>query len=125
MIAVAVVGILLAIAVPNYQDHMRRAARSAGQAYLSDLAQREELIFQDTRAYSAATAGPPVFPPPMPSDVALRYSAPTFVITPPAPGAPAGYTITLAPLPGGLLATDGSLTINNLGVRQRGGANNW
>lgn len=119
MIAVVIMGILMAIAVPAYQDYLRRGARSAGQAYLSDLAQREELLFQDARAYSDLTADAR-----MPSDVALRYAIPTFTITAPAAGVPASYTITMVPKPG-LLATDGTLTIDSLGARKRGGTIDW
>lgn len=118
MIAVAVIGILLAIAIPNYQEYLRKAARSAGQTYLSDLAQRQELRFQDARTYSDQATDFPTMPP----DVALRYSAPTFAKTdfdPGPPPEPASFTITMVPS-AGLLATDGTLTINNLGVRKRG-----
>lgn len=119
MIVVAIIGILLSIAIPEYRDYLRRGARSAAQAYLSDLAQRQELRYQDARLYSSVAADFPGLPP----DLVSRYSAPTFVTVPPAAGVPASYTITLAPLPG-LMAADGTLTINNQGARKRG-AYDW
>lgn len=119
MIAVAIIGILLSIAIPEYRDYLRRGARSAAQAYLSDLAQRQELRFQDARLYSNVAAD---FPP-LPPDLASRYSAPAFVAVAPAAGVPASYTITLVPQ-SGLMAADGTLTINNQGVRKRG-AYDW
>jgi len=56
MITVAIIAILTAIAYPSYVDHVRRATRSQGQQYLMDLAQRQEQVFLDQRAYAATPA---------------------------------------------------------------------
>lgn len=122
MIAVAVLGILLAIAIPNYQEHLRRAARVAGQTYLSDLAQRQELRFQDARVYSDQTIDFINATTPMPSDVASRYSLPVFVKVDPAVGTLASFTITMTPISGGMLSNDGPLCIHSSGIRRRGSA---
>lgn len=42
MIAVAIIGILSAIAVPSYQKYVREARRADGQALLLDLQQKQE-----------------------------------------------------------------------------------
>ena len=55
MITVVIVTILTAVALPSYQDHVRRAARSAGQQFLLDLAQRQEQYFLDVRWYADGT----------------------------------------------------------------------
>ena len=52
MIAAAVIGILLAIAVPNYQDYIRKASRSAAQSELIELAAMQEKIFLNSSAYA-------------------------------------------------------------------------
>ena len=121
MIAVAIIGILLSIAIPSYKDYMIRGARSAAQTYLSDLAQRQELIFQDARAYSSTVGDFPTIPP----DIASRYQAPTFAATPPASGVPATYTITLKPIVGGMMKNDGDLVVDSKGSRKRIGYDDW
>lgn len=114
MIAVAIIGILMAIAIPNYQDYLRKAARSAGQSYLSDLAQRQELRFQDARVYSDLASDFPTRSP----EVASRYAAPVFTKVDPAAGTLGSFTITLTPLDG-LLTGDGDLFIDSTGKRVR------
>jgi len=53
-IAVAVVGILLAIAVPSYQEHVIRTRRSEGQALLMEVAARLERCYTRHAAYDHA-----------------------------------------------------------------------
>jgi len=113
MIVVGIIAILAAIALPNYSAYVKRAARVSAENYLSDLAQREELRFQNTRTYSA-TAGN--FPG-MPGDVSQRYQAPVLSITP-VSGLPA-FQITLMPIVGGAQDGDGWLYIDSVGGRYR------
>ena len=40
MIVVVIISILAAIAVPSYNEYARRSARTLGQNYLAELAQR-------------------------------------------------------------------------------------
>jgi len=53
MIAVAVVGILAAIAYPSYQDSVRKARRADAKSALLDAAQREERFFTENNQYTA------------------------------------------------------------------------
>ena len=107
MIAMAVIGILSAIALPSYNEYMRRAARAGGQNYLADVAQRQELFFQNNRTYATTTgnlnAG-------MPGDVAQRYNPPVIVVN---AGPPPSFTITMLPLATGLLGGEGVVTLTN------------
>lgn len=57
MITVAIVGILAAIALPSYQDSIRKGRRADAQAYLMDLAQRQQQYLLDNRTYSMTVAG--------------------------------------------------------------------
>lgn len=116
MIVVVVVGILAAIAYPSYQQYLVRGYRSAGQQFLLDLAQRQEQYLLDQRQY-ATVLGAGGLIATVPPEVVARYQAPVFNV--PAAATPPSYTITLTPLPGGLLASDSALVINSLGERWR------
>jgi type IV pilus assembly protein PilE len=52
MIVVAIVGILAAIALPNYADYIKRGKIIAATTALSDARQRTEQQFLDTRTYA-------------------------------------------------------------------------
>jgi type IV pilus assembly protein PilE len=56
MIAVAVIGILASIALPSYQDHVRRSARAQAQACMSQVAQALERIRTGNLRYDAGNA---------------------------------------------------------------------
>lgn len=51
MIAVAVLGIIAAIAIPNYQAYVADGRRTDGQAALMDAAQRLERCYSGSMAY--------------------------------------------------------------------------
>lgn len=51
MIVVAVIGILAGIAYPNYSEYVKRGNRSEGQAFLNDVAARQERYFAQNNAY--------------------------------------------------------------------------
>ena len=51
ILGMVVIGILAAIAIPNYSEYVMRGHRSAAQAYISDLASRQSQFFLDRRRY--------------------------------------------------------------------------
>lgn len=51
MIVVVILGIISAIALPSYQEHVRRANRSEGMAFLQDVAARQERYFAQNNTY--------------------------------------------------------------------------
>lgn len=51
MIVVAIIGILAAIAIPNYTEHITRSRIIDGVATLSEMRSRMEQRFNDTRSY--------------------------------------------------------------------------
>jgi len=57
MIVILIVGILVAIAYPSYQEHVTRARRTDGQTALLDLASRLERYYSERNTYQTATIG--------------------------------------------------------------------
>ncbi len=51
MIAVAIVGIITAVAIPNYRDYVTRSRVPEATAGLGDIRVRMELFYQDNRTY--------------------------------------------------------------------------
>ncbi|MCW2294385.1 type IV pilus assembly protein PilE [Pseudomonas sp. BIGb0408] len=56
MVVVVIVGILAAIAYPNYTQYVQRGHRTEGQALLNDAAARQERYFNQNNAYVTAAA---------------------------------------------------------------------
>lgn len=52
MITVAIVGIIAAIALPNYTEYVKRASRAEAVASLLDAANKQEQFFVDNREYT-------------------------------------------------------------------------
>lgn len=75
MLAVAIIGILMAVAMPAYQEYLRRANQSAAKAVLMEVSSRQEQYLMKAGSYSASyTATGCVF-----GD--LAYTVPTEVCT--------------------------------------------
>ena len=122
MIAVAIIGILVAVAYPSYQGQMRKANRAAAQGFMLDVATRQQQMLMDLRQYidvtatanfpntpTAASPGLNLSVPPKASanydfavDADNTVSPPTFIITATAKGAQ---------------APDGDITLNAAGTK--------
>jgi len=116
MITVAIIAILASIAYPSYQQYIIRSKRSAAQAQMMDIANRQQQFLLANRSYATkdalAASGYT-----LPAEVAANY----------------GYTITLqyagTQVPSFLLTfsptgsqqRDGDLTLNNQGVKTPAG----
>ena len=115
MIAVAIVGILAAIAIPSYQRYVVRGNRGEAQSYLMDAAQRQQQFLMDSRAYAAD--------PPTLNDVATAHVTQFYTITfatdatglACAPATPPCFLLTATPKAGTMQATDPVLTIDSSG----------
>jgi type IV pilus assembly protein PilE len=80
LIAVAIVGILSAIAIPNYQDYVTRGKFSEAHSALAAQGVRMEQYFQDNRTYvGACTAGTAA--PPMTNTANYTFTCPTLTAT--------------------------------------------
>jgi type IV pilus assembly protein PilE len=118
MIVVVVVGIIAAIAIPQYSQYVVRGNRAAAQSFMLDVSNREKQYLLDARSYadSLATLGmtPPV-------EVSRNY---TITISAPA-GTPPTYTITATPVVGSKQENDGNLTLDDTGAKTHGAATTW
>ncbi|MET3378033.1 MULTISPECIES: type IV pilin protein [Variovorax] len=110
MITVAIVAILAAIALPSYRQYIVRSKRSAAQAQMMDIANRQQQFLLANRNYAdktALTASGYA----LPAEVNSNYSYDIVLSTTGVPG----YTLTLTPIGG--QTGDGALTLNSDGVK--------
>lgn len=56
MIAVAVIAILVAIALPSYQSYIRKGKRAVAQSFVSQISLKEEEYFAHMRSYTGTIA---------------------------------------------------------------------
>ena len=115
MIVVAVVAILAAIALPSYQQYIRKAKRAVAQQYMMEIASRQEQYRLDRFQYLLTESGLGTT---MPNEISGKY---TFVISSNT-NPPRDFTIT-ATAQGDQLADGGPLTLTNTGVK--GPADLW
>jgi len=111
MIVVAIIGILAAIGIPQYQQYVMKGNRAAAQSFMMDVASRQEQYLLDARAYAPdlGTLGLGT----LPSDVAKHY---TMSMNVPG-GTPPTFTVTATPIPTKPQASDGILTLNDVGAK--------
>jgi len=114
MIAVAVVAILAMIAIPTYTSQVVKGRRSAAEAVLLDIAQRQQQYLIDARAYAASVAALGTT---TPANVSAYYT----VTTVPAAGPPPTFTATATPIAGTSQAGDVTLGIDNTGAKTPAG----
>lgn len=114
MIAVVIVGILAAIAIPSYSNYVARGNRSAAESYILGAANKQEQYMLDARQYATTLAllNLSTAPTEVSSNYAISISADNSA-TPPT------YTITATPT-GSQASRDtqcGNLTINQSGTK--------
>lgn len=122
MIAVAIIGILAAIAYPSYRDHVLRTHRTTAQGCLMELAQWMERFYTTNLRYDQTANGVAVALPQTQcrTDIAAHYTI-SFSENPTA------TTFTLQAVPQGAQASDacGTLTLDQAGVRTPATAGCW
>jgi type IV pilus assembly protein PilE len=115
MITVAIIGILAAVALPSYRQYVIRANRSAAQAEMMDIANREQQFLLANRAYASKTtleaSGYA-----LPTTVSAKYSYSIVLNTDLAtPSTVPSFTITFTA--GGTQSSDGDLTLDSTGTK--------
>lgn len=111
MVTIAIIGILAAIALPNYSKYVARARRADAQSFLLEVAQRQQQYLLDARSYApdVATLGISV-----PKPVASYYAV---TLSPATPTLPPSFVATATPIPGTAQQNDGALSIDNAGAK--------
>ncbi len=110
MITVVIIGILAGIALPGYQNSVRKSHRSAAQAEMLDIANREQQFLLANRSYTATLSSLGYS---IPDDVAARYTC-TVAVT--SSGLP---TFTISCVPTSLQSATGvgTLTLDSTGAK--------
>lgn len=106
MIAIAIIGILAAVALPAYQDYVKRGRIAEPVSALSDMRVKMEQYYQDNRSYTVAgagdscgTPGSSIAPKPVDTDF-WTYTCPTkssdeYVVQADGKGSMAGFKYTI------------------------------
>jgi len=123
MMVIVIVGILAAIGYPSYQAFIVKANRAEAKSYLMNIAQKQQLYFNDSRTYAEdaeelkSTA---------PDRVADNYCVdpdpdvcPGFFVV--NDGPPPTFIITATPRAGTRQEDDGDLSIDNTGEKLHAG----
>ncbi|HUP29606.1 MAG TPA: type IV pilin protein [Usitatibacter sp.] len=122
VVVVTIIGLLAAIAIPSYQQHLRKGRRAEAQTYMLDIANLQQQYLMDARAYALDPNAATTLNKVAPSSVSNFYLV-TITAAPP-PAAQPSFLITLAPK-AGPQSTDGTLTLDSTGTKTRGGNPGW
>jgi type IV pilus assembly protein PilE len=115
MIVVAVVAILAAIALPSYQDSVRKSRRGQAKADLLELTQMLERRYTTNRSYEGFTV-------PAGYDQSPHEGTAYYVITGIDEVEAGTYELTATPQGGQTGDRCGTLTINHMGVKTQSGS---
>ena len=109
LIVVAIIGILAAIALPSYRKQIQRSNRAAAQAFMGDVANKQQIFLSTARAFAGDLNELNMTPP---ADITPKFY--TFAITP-AAGPPPCFTITATAV--NTQTDDGNLTLDCAGTK--------
>ena len=116
MIVVVIVAVLASIALPAYQNSVRRANRADAKALLAESAQFLESNFTEANRYDEDMAGEDIA---LPTTESPRDSSnPMYAIS--VNASSSTFTLTATPVEGSMMDGDicGSFTLNQLGQKK-------
>jgi type IV pilus assembly protein PilE len=122
MITVAIIAILAAIAMPSYQDYLRKGRRADAQSFMQEVVARQQHFLLDRRAYgtditTATSAGGLGMS--IPSNVSNFYAV---TIATDNTTAPPSFTVTATPSGNQAYDKCGTLTVDQRGVKTVSGS---
>ena len=125
MITVVIIGILAAIAIPSYTQHVVKAKRSAAQSFMFTVANKLEQSMLNARSYFSVADGTAAqwtsaASITVPAEAANDY---TFTVAADNGATPPSYTVTAAPktTQAGRDAKCGTLTLDQAGTKGKSG----
>lgn len=127
LIAVAIIGILAAIAYPAYQNNVKQSRRAEAQGALMQLSNAMERVFTQNNSYQPLVAGVAttptlgaggIFPSKAPLDGATKYYDLSISAI-----QPTTFTLRATPIAGTSQASDGKIELDHTGAK-RWDANN-
>jgi len=110
LVVMVVIGILAAIAIPSYQNQIRKSTRSAAQAVMADIANKQIFYLQQQRAYADTLAKLNVT---LPAEVGNFYD----ITIDPIDNTATPPTFTILAKPKGRQAADGDLKLDSTGTK--------
>lgn len=126
MVVVAIIGILSAIAVPAYQNYVKRANRADAEQVMMTIANKQQQYLLDARAYTniLGTNGLNILTGDnkwscLPATTATSCSNPRYVITVTADNGATPPNFTVTGTPTALQSSDGVLTLLSTGLKTR------
>ena len=126
LVVLAILGILVAIAVPSYDAYLRRGSRAAAQALMMQVSGKQAQYLLDARNYAVGSTAITDLTLTVPPDVTPFYdvvvetsTGGTTVSVPPT------FRVRATPKAGTRQATDGELILTHNGTKSRGGTAGW
>lgn len=122
MITVAIIAILAAVAMPSYQDYVRKSRRADAQSFMQEVVARQQHFLVDRRAYgtsitgSTSTGGLGMT---LPTNVSSFY---TVTMATDNAATPPSFTVTATPSGNQVYEKCGTLTIDQRGVKNASGS---
>lgn len=111
MVAVAVVGILAAVAYPSYMEHVRKTRRVETQTLMMDVVTRQQQRMLDVRNFTDKLSDLGIT---LPTQVDNAY---TVKITPDTSSAVPKFTVTATPKGGQAKESCGTLSVTDRAVK--------
>jgi type IV pilus assembly protein PilE len=104
MIVVVIIGILAAVGIPSYRNHVVKANRADAEGFMTQVASKEEQIVLDLRNYVAVTNNANFATAPttgismaVPPNVSANYNL-SVTVPAPAPGVAPTFVVTAVPI---------------------------
>ena len=122
MITVAIIAILAAVALPSYQDYVRKSRRADAQSFLSEVVARQQHFLVDRRAYAVSITDAPAsngLGVTIPANISSYY---TVTMATNNGASPPSFTVTGTPTGSQASEKCGTLTINQSGTKTASGS---